>query len=300
MKKIVLLFLVMLLSSVYFNPAYAGILAERKLCAGKNQSIKSDYNAIKNMFALQNKYAKIYDIDGVAKFYSKDFVSVDGFNKELYIKLIKDTWKTYPDVTYTTKIKDIVLNNNYAVVYTDETAIATSSDVIEDVLMPGELYAVSKNVYNLEKIGQQWFIISENILEETSALKYGDTRYTNFRLNSPKSVGFGKYYTVSLEVDAPKDAIVVASINKESVVYPQTEHKNSFRRLEDVNTIERVFLSNTENLNEFAIATVGIVMPSNYKQKIGKIYRGGFAFIMKRINVIPENKFIEDENGKNK
>lgn len=227
--------------------------------------------------------------------------------KDVYFKLIEETWKTYPDITYKTEIKNIEFSDNYATVFTNEVAIATSQEEIGDLTAIGELYSTSQCVYYLEKQGAKWLINSEKIIEETSTLKYGDARYINIELNAPKQIGANKDYTTTLKVDAPKDSVVIASINKENIVYPQTKSDDAFRKMPDDNILERVFLSNKDNVNEYAVASIGITRAENYTDNQIRVYMGGLAFIMTRINVIPENKFIklEDkkesaENGKNK
>ena len=101
--------------------------------------------------------------------------------------------------------------------------------------------------------------------------------------------------------------MVIASINKENIVYPQTKSDDAFRKMPDDNILERVFLSNKNNVNEYAVASVGITRAENYSDNQIRVYMGGLAFIMTRINVVPENKYIKvdnntgnNKNGKNK
>lgn len=307
-KKLSVLLITALLFSVAASlPSQAGILAVQKAKIEQNRIKKSTYNDIKNVIDQQSVYTNKYDLKGLATLYAKDFVNSDGFNKDVYFKLIEETWKTYPDITYKTEIKNIEFSDNYATVFTNEVAIATSQEEIGDLTAIGELYSTSQCVYYLEKQGAKWLINSEKIIEETSTLKYGDARYINIELNAPKQIGANKDYTTTLKVDAPKDSIVIASINKENIVYPQTKSDDAFRKMPDDNILERVFLSNKDNVNEYAVASIGITRAENYTDNQIRVYMGGLAFIMTRINVIPENKFIklEDkkesaENGKNK
>ena len=68
----------------------------------------------------------------------------------------------------------------------------------------------------------------------------------------------------------------------------------------DDNILERIFTSNTDNVNEYAVASIGITRAENYTDNQIRIYMGGLAFIMTRINIIPENKFIKfDEKEAN-
>ena len=70
----------------------------------------------------------------------------------------------------------------------------------------------------------------------------------------------------------------------------------------DDNILERVFLSNKNNVNEYTVASVGITKAEPYTNDKIRVYMGGLAFIMTRINVVPENKYIKLENntGNNK
>lgn len=307
-KKLSVLLITALLFSVAASlPSQAGILAVQKAKIEQNRIKKSTYNDIKNVIDQQSVFTNKYDLKGLSSLYANDFVNSDGFNKDVYFKLIDETWKTYPDITYKTEIKNIEFSDNYATVFTNEVAIATSQEEIGDLTAIGELYSTSQCVYYLEKQGAKWLINSEKIIEETSTLKYGDARYINIELNAPKQIGANKDYTTTLKVDAPKDSVVIASINKENIVYPQTKSDDAFRKMPDDNILERVFLSNKDNVNEYAVASIGITRAENYTDNQIRVYMGGLAFIMTRINVIPENKFIklEDkkestENGKNK
>lgn len=307
-KKLSVLLITALLFSVAASlPSQAGILAVQKARIEQNRINRATYNDIKKVIDQQSVYTNKYDLKGLATLYANNFVNSDGFNKDVYFKLIEETWKTYPDITYKTEIKNIEFSDNYATVFTNEVAIATSQEEIGDLTAIGELYSTSQCVYYLEKQGAKWLINSEKIIEETSTLKYGDARYINIELNAPKQIGANKDYTTTLKVDAPKDSVVIASINKENIVYPQTKSDDAFRKMPDDNILERVFLSNKDNVNEYAVASIGITRAENYTDNQIRVYMGGLAFIMTRINVIPENKFIklEDkkesaENGKNK
>lgn len=307
-KKLSVLLITALLFSIASTlPGQANILTTQKARIEQNRINRATYNDIKKVIDQQSAYTNKYDLKGLATLYANNFVNSDGFNKDVYFKLIEETWKTYPDITYKTEIKNIEFSDNYATVFTNEVAIATSQEEIGDLTAIGELYSTSQCVYYLEKQGAKWLINSEKIIEETSTLKYGDARYINIELNAPKQIGANKDYTTTLKVDAPKDSAVIASINKENIVYPQTKSDDAFRKMPDDNILERVFLSNKDNVNEYAVASIGITRAENYTDNQIRVYMGGLAFIMTRINVIPENKFIklEDkkestENGKNK
>ena len=257
MKKIsVLIFSALLLTSIC--PVQAGIVATQKAKIEQNRIYKINYNDVKAVINQQTVYTNKYDLDGLSSLYAKDFTNSDGFNKEVYFKLIKETWETYPDIIYKTHINNIEFSDNYATVVVDETAIATSKETVGELSVIGELYSTSKCVYFLEKQGTKWVISSEKILDETSTLKYGNARYSKIELSAPKQIGANQDYTATLKVTAPKDSAVIASISKENIVYPQTKAEDAFRRLTGDNILERVFHSNSENVNEYTVASVGI------------------------------------------
>ncbi len=304
MKKLSVLFIAaLLLSGNVYIPCEAGIFSAQKAKIEQNRVNKSIFNAVKNVIAQQSVYTNKYDLEGLKSLYSPNFVNSDGFTRDVYFKLIEETWKAYPDIVYYTDIKNIEFSENYASVLVEEAAVATSQENIGDFIAIGELYSTSKCIYYLEKQGTKWLISSEKILEETSSLKYGDARYVNMELSAPNQTGAGKYYTATLKVDTPKDAVIVASINKEDIIYPQDKTEEAFRKVPDNNILERFFLSNSKNVNEYAVASVGITRAENYSPDKVRVYMGGLAFIMTRVNVIPENKYLKfdaDQNDKDK
>lgn len=297
MKKLsVLLFAALLLAGNTVIPAEAGIFAAQKARIEQNKINKSTLNAVKNVIDQQSVYTSKYDLEGLKSLYSPNFVNSDGFNRDVYFKLIEETWKIYPDIVYYTDIKNIEFSENYAAVLVEESAVATSQENIGEFIAVGELYSTSKCIYYLEKQGQKWLISSEKILEETSSLKYGDARYVNMELSAPNQTGAGKTYTATLKVDTPQDAVVVASISKENIVYPQPQTDEAFRKLPDDNILERYFTSNKLNVNEYAVASVGITRAENISEDKIRVYMGGLAFIMTRVNVIPENNYVKLED----
>ena len=300
MKKIsVLLFLILLLCSS--TPAQADFLGIQKTKIEQNRTYKSNINDIKALINLQTKLANEHNTQALGELYSKKFVNSDGFNKELYMKLIDDTFKTYPDITYKTQIKKVNVSNNYAEVLVEETAFATSGETLDefefsnDINNFGELYSVAKCIYHIERQGAKWIINAEQILEETSSLKFGKAKKINLELNAPKVSGADKDYTATLKVNVPKDCVAIASISKENITYPQNKSNDVFRKIPGNNIVERVFHSNKENVNEYAVASVGFTHAEPYTADKIRIYMDGFAFIMTRINIIPENQLVKVE-----
>jgi len=298
MKKISVLLILALLTGLTTQlPTNAGIISNYKARIEQNKILKSTHKEIKDLLLLQDKLANAHDLDSLKKLYSKNYVNSDGFDIDVAFKMIEETWKTYPDISYTTKINNIEFSENYATALVEETAFAAPTETIGDYKTVGELYSKSKCVYHLEKNGQNWQISSERVIDEVSTLKFGEARYINIELNSPKQIGSGKQYTTTLKVDAPKDVTMVGSISKKGISYPTEENEDVYRKISD-NTLERVFIANKENINESIAAAVGFTHAENYDESKIRVYLSGLAFIMTRVNVIPENKYIKLE-GKN-
>ena len=302
MKK---LLLPLIISAVIFSgaiqPAQARLFNSTITAIEQSREINATFKAIRNVIKIQNDYCNKRDYDSLYSLYKEDFINNDGFTKEVYFKLIKDTWKSYPDISYTTEIKSINITNNYAAVEAYEYAVATSKENIEELEIVGELHGFAHTVYYLEKIGKNWKIASENIIEEKTSLSYGDARYLSINLNAPEQVGAGKSYSTNLTINVPDDSVVVASIGQEKITYPQSRSEEVFRRLNDDNTLERMFTANSDNTNEYNIASVGITraaIPDEDNPQNIKIYMSGIAFVMTRVNVVPVNKFIKLEDNK--
>lgn len=301
MKKFILSLIITLLmvTNVSIISCDASIFTKYKIKSEQNKLYKSTYNDIKSIIQKQDEYANKQDLSNLLALYSENFLNSDGFNKRTYSKLIEETWQTYPDISYTTEIKNIEFTDNYATVFVNEVAIATSKEQIGEFEAVGELLSIAKCVYHLEKQGNKWLISSERIIEENTSLKYGEARYINIELNAPKQIGTNAFYTATLKIDAPENATLVGSISREKIIYPQTKSEDTFRHISD-GILERVFKSNSDNVNEYAVASVGITHAEDYDEEKIRVYMSGIAFVMTRINIVPENKFINTEDKKEK
>ena len=224
MKNKLLLTLIILGIVVYgsIQPAQARLFEATRTAIEQKRENSATFKAIKNVMLLQNELCNKRDIENVAKLYKHDFINNDGFNKDIYIKLIQDTWKSYPDIAYATEIRSINLTNNFAIVETYEAAVGTTTENVGDTQIVGELQGFAHSIYHLEKVGQKWLITSENILEEKTSLSYGEARFLDINLNAPAQIGAGKIYSTNLTIDAPEETLIVGSIGREKITYPQS------------------------------------------------------------------------------
>lgn len=296
MKRLLLTTLILTTALSFASaPAQAGFFADQKAKIEYRRELKNEQNKLENIIKTQLEYSNAHNLEGLAALYTEDFMNNDGYNKKLYMSLVQDTWDTYSDITYDAVIEEMEIENNYATITTRETAVATVTNNEEMIEATGELYSKGKCIYYLTKVGEDWKIRSEQILEERTALKYGDARFTDIDLITPNQVAAGTEYSASLKLNLPKDAVVIASIGKERMVYPQVKCDEVFRKLPEDQVLERVFKANTENLNEYTVASVGITRTEPESESVVRVYMSGLAILMTRVNVIPQNNFIKFE-----
>lgn len=290
MKRVLLLVILsVIIGTTGVEPVNAGIIADKKAQYQQTQLEKTYLKEIRNLFAKQDEYSKKYDLKALETLYSNNFTDNDGYTKDVYFSLVQDTWDTYPAITYTTKIKNINLNGSFATVETFETAAAPADDLEKNFL--GDLYSESKCIYHLQRTSNKWEITGEEVLEEFSTLKYGDARYVDMHIEAPMLVGAGKEYTATLKVNLPKENIVIASINQEKIVNPAQKSEDVYKKLDDDQTLTRIFKANSDNVNEYAIASVGITATEAVDNDKLRVYMNGLAFVMSRVNVIPKNNY---------
>ena len=301
MKKIFILpvILTLALANTFAEPANAGFIDDYKAKVSQSRELKNARNEVKDLFVKQDEYTNNHELDKLSSIYAENFINADGFAKKNYFKLIKDTWETYPDIIYKTEIRDIRIDGVFATVQTYETALATTHEQSDTVDAYGELRSEANSIYYLKKFGSKWQIVAEQVLDEKSQLKYGDARFVKMDLTAPKIVNAGDEYTASLDIDLLDDESAIASIENQEIIHPIGKPKETFRNITGQNELERVFKANLKNINEYATASVGIAKTEPYDETHSKVYVTGIAFLMTRINVIPENKFIVIEDDKN-
>ena len=99
----------------------------------------------------------------------------------------------------------------------------------------------------------------------------------------------------NLEETRKKKIVFIAGGVGTAPVYPQVKCDEVFRKLPEDQVLERVFKANTENLNEYTVASVGITRTEPESESVVRVYMSGLAILMTRVNVIPQNKFIKFE-----
>lgn len=221
-------------------------------------SLNADVKPLYQMMDKFTKYSNEHKLDEIKKFYAQNYLSSDNINKDNLLKIIKESWDNYPDMKYSSEIKDIRINSSFATVETIDKAnsnMARRSEITKD---NGVLESKSHNIVYLQKFGKEWKIISDRTLYEATSIKYGTAKKLNISFYAPEQVAAGLDYTATLTTEVPPATVILGSITKEPIVYPETEAKELFRQITpDTGILERVMKANTTNNNELASASVG-------------------------------------------
>ena len=249
-----------------------------------------DKAEIENLFKKQSRYANSRNLKKLQAQYAENYKNFDGFSREDYFKMVKQTWDFYTHLSYTTEIKDIRISGIYADVEVIESAKGKTKEAGQATGKIGQISSQSTIIYNLQKFGKNWKIVSDNILREQTYLLYGEANNLSMNLNTPSQIAKGEQYSAIFDVTVPKGYYALASITNEDIVYPQRSPHEVFRNVKQDTALERVLTSNSNNRNEYAIASIGLTKPIVEKEKEIHIDIVGMGFLMNRVNVLPLTK----------
>lgn len=274
MRKLLLATVVLML---FVQPSYAafGKLSPKPFFKNK------DERAVTRLLKSQVKYANKSDFNKFIATYDSKYINGDGFNLDVYSKLVKEIWDTYNGIEYDIKINNIDVNGNKAIVELVESAYA---EIKLSKVYEGELKSCSTAVYNLEKKDGKWKVVSDTVLDETTSMLYGDAKGLEIKLTVPELIDAATDYTASLEFIPPKETIAIASIASDKVEYPQKPTEEIFRPLPEDNILERILTSNNANVDEYVVASIGLTKTNVSAEKIN-LNLTGFGYKIKRVNV---------------
>lgn len=251
---------------------------------------KNDTREIKSLLHSQVKYANKTNFDKFIATYDKNYTNADGFNLDTYSELVKDIWGTYDKIVYGIKIKSIDVKDDVAEVAVEETS---SADIPVSAKMDGILRSESDSVYHLKKQNGEWKVASDEVIKETTTMLYGEAKNLDIKLTAPEKINAGEEYTASLEFNPPANIIAIASIASDKVEYPQKQAKEVYRKFPEDNILERIFVSNSDNVNEYVVASIGLTRADVEDFNI-KLSLTGFGYKIVRVNVVP--KVAKEEN----
>lgn len=252
--------------------------------------------SIKKLVHSLNYHSNKQNLAKIKSFYSPNFTSGDGFSNEIFFKMVEDTFKSYEKIKYSVKVKEIKINDKTASVNISDKTIAKlkSDGEIKDVY--GDLEGVCNYIINLEKGKDgKWLIVSDEILSESTSLKYGEAKFAKMEITAPKSVKENSEYSINLKMEVPKNTFVIASLNREGIVYPPIRAEEAFRKLSATGELERIVRSNGKGLNEYAVASIGFTRIHLGEDLTSlQMQMSGLAFLMNRVNVENEPKTVSE------
>lgn len=265
MKKIIL---ILFLALYFIQPSFAGF--------------GSDETQVKRLLESQVRYANRLNYNKFISTYDKDYKNGDGFGLDIYSKQIKDIWSTYDNIKYAVKIKNITINDDEAVAELEESSFAK---LFVSPKMEGELRSEANSIYRLRKCNGKWKVVFDDVKDETTSMLYGEARGLDIKLTVPSEIKADTEYTASLEFTPPEETIAIASIASDKVEYPQKPTQEVFRSFPEDHILERLFTSNTENVDEFIVASIGLTRAAVCDLSVN-LSLIGFGYTIKRVNVI--------------
>lgn len=244
----------------------------------------------KEIISILHKHSKAmnsHNLEKVRTFYAKGYKSADNFDLDTLISMLEKTYLEYKNIKYKITIKDIKVNEN--------TANAKISDITKAKLYPkknsdkekiGILEGNSNWDVNFIKENNEWKIISDKINSEQTTLKYGIAKKIDMDFTTPETIKNGQKYDLALKLNNPKDIDALAALSREEITYPPKDTDDKYRKVPETGILERIVTANKNNLNEYAIASIGFTKVSiNEKEIKATIEVKGIAYIMKRINM---------------
>lgn len=293
LKKVVLKIFVITIIAFSANSVYADTnedvvsIDDRIAAVGFEKIFTGDpQKEITNLFKKLDSYTEKKDLKKIKSLFSDDFVNNDGFDIDVYMKSMKSGFTSYENRKVTTKINSISVNDNYAVVHVTENGEAETPQNNNNGVTDSGLVLASANVYYyLQRDGHKWKIFSANVLDESCSILYGAAKNIYFSLNVPTQVKASSEYTASLAFAPMKDMLVSAALSSEPVIYPLPVSKEAFRTVKNDGVLERIFTANSDNYNEYVIASIGISKPKMLSPTDFKLELAGTAFVVRRVNI---------------
>lgn len=299
MKRFIIL--VLMIAVTIGNFAYAKtqeeVLPIKERLNNSKPTYANKYSIVK-FFQEHVYYANENDLSNFIKLYAPTYISNDGFNLTSTRELFSDLWKQYNGIKYKNKVNSVAFYGDTAIVNVSESAFAN----IAGDARKGTLKSYVDVIYYLERKGNSWIITGENVITEEIIISWGDARSVAMYLEAPQLVSSGEEYSAKLFIAPPRGIFAIGSISNEIVSYPQKPQKDVFKKFSQDYTIERIMMANSKDTNEYVVASIGYSRPTNNQSGGVNVNLSGYACLIRRVNVVPKNKYIEvkSENKQSK
>ncbi|MBR3889788.1 hypothetical protein IKJ53_04675 [bacterium] len=283
MKRFILLFITIFTFAIL--PATSNELPIREKFE-QSKATYSNKSSVIKFFQDHANYANEKKIKELLNCYAPEFITNDGFDKNIAEKMLTSLWKDKNEIKYQNKVNSISFYGDTALVDVTEHANAKMKNSDKQ---KGTLKSCSNILYCLKKTNNSWIIVSENVLTEEINITWGDARYVAMFMEAPQQVAANTEYSARLYIAPPTGIVAIGAIRNDKITYPQIDGENVFRKFSPDYTLERLLISNSDNTNEYAFSTV---MFSNSHTRNNAIT--GYAYLIRRVNVVPKNNFIKD------
>lgn len=263
----------------------SGIGFHKKLETTPQQQIQS-------IFVQYEKFINKKDMNNLLSLYDDTYQSADGNDKDSIKTIADEVWNNFPNIKTSVKILSINVDIDNATVITKETLSGAIDSNIQFIKGQGYLESEATTIYYLQRFSNEWRIISEFVVNEKTIMRYGVAKFIPMQLDAPSIVAPDENYTAILQATLPNTYKALITIDNEHISQPNIKAPESFRGLKDSGIQERVLKSNSDDKNENAVASVGIVKTQIGKDNINiKII--GLAFLSSRVNVIKHKQEID-------
>lgn len=285
MKRFILLFLTLITFSII--PATADDLPIKEKFEQSKATYSNKYSIVK-FFQEHMESANKKDIKEFISFYAPEYITNDGFNLEVSKNIVETLWKEKTDIQYKNTVNSVSFYGDTAIANVTETATAK---ITNEKKQKGTLKSCSNVVYSLKRSGKSWIITSEQILTEEINMLWGDAKCVAMFMEAPHEVAAGSEYSAKLYIAPLAGIVAIGSISSEKISFPQQTQKDTFRKFAPDYSLERLLIANTDNTNEYAIASIMYSQANSDKNNVT-----GYACLIRRVNVVPKNNFIEVKN----
>ena len=81
-------------------------------------------NEIKNFIKEHDKAYSKQNIEEVKTFYDENYISADGYNLNKLGEMLENTYNSYENIKYKSKINNIITSNNWAIIRMEDRTTA--------------------------------------------------------------------------------------------------------------------------------------------------------------------------------
>ena len=287
MKKFTfILILVLLLNFAFCSTAFAVV---------DEQDIKETIKITEKLRKLSDKN----DIEGIKKYYSDNYKSHDGYNKDQIMEIFETARKLYPSSKTKETIKKVDVEGDLIKIYIDEisttkfTVKGEDASYTEKGKIKGKMVSLADYSMTYKKENNSWVVIADEIFSESTDIRYGEAMDVEFKMEAPETIKPKEEFTVKTTLVVPEDRVAVGSIGHDKIVYPVEKYWDPYRAIDSTGILERVMIANDKNLNEYANATYAFIKSADKKSKSKyKAVISGMGFYVQRINM----EKTKDEN----